>query len=227
MLVRDKMSTPPVTITPETPFQDALKLMREQRFRRLPVVNRSGELVGIISERDLLYATPSPANSLSVWELQYLLSQLQVQNIMTKGVVTTTADTPIEDAAEVMARRKIGGMPVVDENNYVLGVITETDIFNAFVQMMAIDKSGLRLTLEVPDHMGVLADLALAIAEAGGHVVSVGTYDSATPGLRRLLVKVQGLNKGQLVEISERLGNHIVDARETGRLEANIVSPAK
>jgi acetoin utilization protein AcuB len=226
MLVRDKMSVPPVTITPETPFQDALKLMREQRFRRLPVVNRSGELVGIVSERDLLYATPSPANSLSVWELQYLLSQLQVQNIMTKGVVTTTADTPIEDAAEVMAGRKIGGMPVVDENNYVLGVITETDIFNAFVEMMAINKSGLRLTLEVADRMGVLADLALAIAEAGGHVVSVGTYDGAAPGLRRLLVKVQGLSKGQLVEISERLGDHIIDVRETGRPEVHIVNPA-
>lgn len=227
MLVRDKMSTPPVTITPETPFQDALKLMREQRFRRLPVVNRSGELVGIVSERDLLYATPSPASSLSVWELQYLLSQLQVQNIMTKEVVTTTADTPIEDAAEVMATRKIGGMPVVDENNYVLGVVTETDIFNAFVEMMAVEKSGLRLTLEVPDRMGVLADLAIAIDEAGGHVVSVGTYQSATPGLRRLLIKVQGLSKGQVVEISERLGDHIVDARETGRPEVHTVTGPK
>ncbi|MCB0116395.1 MAG: CBS and ACT domain-containing protein [Caldilineaceae bacterium] len=223
MLVRDRMSTPPVTIMPETPFQDALKLMREQRFRRLPVVNRSGELIGIVSERDLLYATPSPANSLSVWELQYLLSQLQVQNIMSKEVVTTTADTPIEDAAEVMARRKIGGMPVVDENNYVLGVITETDIFNAFVEMMAAEKNGLRLTLEVPDRMGVLADLAVAIDEAGGHVVSVGTYQSASIGLRRLLVKVQGLSKGQLVEISERLGDHIVDARETSRPQVKTV----
>lgn len=224
MLVRDKMSKPPVTITPETPFQDALKLMREQRFRRLPVVNRSGELIGIVSERDLLYATPSPASSLSVWELQYLLSQLQVQNMMAKNVVTTTPDTPIEDAAEVMATRKIGGMPVVDENNYVLGVITETDIFNAFVEMMAIDKNGLRLTIEVPDRMGMLADLVLAIAEAGGHIVSVGTYDGSTEGTRRVLVKVQGLSKGQLVEISERLGDHIIDARETSRPEVHIVS---
>jgi acetoin utilization protein AcuB len=219
MLVKDKMSAPPVTIAPETPFQDALKVMREKRFRRLPVVNRSGELVGIVSERDLLYATPSPASSLSVWELHYLLSQLQVQNIMTQNVITTTIDTPIEDAAEVMAKRKIGGMPVVDENNYVLGIITETDIFNAFVDMLATDKNGLRLTLEAPDRMGVLADLTVAIAEAGGHIVSVGTYDGKVAGTRRLLVKVQGLSKGQLVEISERLGDHIIDAREIGRSE--------
>jgi acetoin utilization protein AcuB len=219
MLVQDKMSTPPVTIAPETPFQDALKVMREKRFRRLPVVNRSGELIGIVSERDLLYATPSPASSLSVWELHYLLSQLQVQNIMTRNVITTTVDTPIEDAAEVMATRKIGGMPVVDENNYVLGIITETDIFNAFVEMLATDKNGLRLTLEASDRMGVLAELTVAIAEAGGHIVSVGTYDGKAVGTRRLLVKVQGLSKGQLVEISERLGDHIIDARETGRSE--------
>jgi acetoin utilization protein AcuB len=222
MLVKDKMSAPPVTIAPETPFQDALKVMREKRFRRLPVVNRSGELVGIVSERDLLYATPSPASSLSVWELHYLLSQLQVQNIMTQNVITTTIDTPIEDAAEVMAKRKIGGMPVVDENNYVLGIITETDIFNAFVDMLATDKNGLRLTVEAPDRMGVLADLTVAIAEAGGHIVSVGTYDGTVVGTRRLLVKVQGLSKGQLVEISERLGDHIIDARETGRPELAV-----
>ncbi|MBX2997106.1 MAG: CBS domain-containing protein [Caldilineaceae bacterium] len=217
------MSAPPVTIAPETPFQDALKVMREKRFRRLPVVNRSGELLGIVSERDLLYATPSPASSLSVWELHYLLSQLQVHNIMTQNVITTTIDTPIEDAAEVMATRKIGGMPVVDENNYVLGVITETDIFNAFVEMLATNKNGLRLTLEAPDRMGVLAELTAAIAEAGGHIVSVGAYDGKQPGTRRLLVKVQGLSKGQLVEISERLGDHIIDARETGRAEFSAV----
>jgi acetoin utilization protein AcuB len=189
------------------------------------VVNRSGELIGIVSERDLLYATPSPASSLSVWELHYLLSQMQVQNIMTRGVITTTPDTPIEEAAEVMATRKIGGLPVVDENNYVLGVITETDIFNAFVELMAMDQSGLRLTLEVPDRMGVWANLAMAIDEAGGHIISVGTYNGQLPQTRRLLVKVQGLSKGQLVEISERLGDHIVDARETGRAE-NVTGTA-
>jgi acetoin utilization protein AcuB len=222
MLVKDIMSSPAVTISPETPFQDALKLMRQKRFRRLPVVNRSSELIGIVSERDLLYATPSPVSSLSVWELHYLLSQMQVQNMMTKDVMSTTPDTPIEDAAEILAIHKIGGMPVVDENNYVLGVITETDIFNAFVEMMATQQQGLRLTLEAPDRVGMLAELALAIAEEGGHIVSMGTYKEANQGNRRVLVKVQGLSKGQLVEISERLGDHIIDARETGRPQANL-----
>lgn len=217
MLVKDRMKSPAVTITPEMPFQDALKLMREKGFRRLPVVNRHGELVGIVSERDLLYATPSPATSLSVWELNYLLSQLQVREIMTKHVITTTADTPIEDAAEVMAQRKIGGMPVVDDKNVVIGVITETDIFKALVEMMAMHKGGVRLTLDVPERMGVLGELGTAIAEQGGNIMGVGVYDSDVPSHRRLLVKVQGVTKGQLVDVLEQLGEHVIDAREVGR----------
>lgn len=219
MLVKDRMKSPAVTVTPDIPFQDALKLMREKGFRRLPVVNPSGELVGIVSERDLLYAAPSPASSLSVWELNYLLSQLQVREIMTRHVITTTVDTPIEDAAEVMATRKIGGMPVVDENNYVLGVITETDIFKALVEMMAMRKSGVRLTLDVPERMGVLGELATTIAELGGNIMGVGVYDSDIPSHRRLLIKVQGVTKGQLVDTLEKLGDHVMDAREVGRPE--------
>lgn len=220
MLVRDRMSKPAVTITPEMPFQDALKLMREKGYRRLPVVDRRGELVGIVSERDLLYATPSPASSLSVWELNYLLSQLQVREIMTKHVITTTPDTPIEDAAEVMATRKIGGLPVVDANNYVLGVITETDIFRALVEMMAMRQSGVRLTLDVPERMGVLGELATGIAELGGNIMGVGVYDSEMVNHRRLLVKVQGVTKAQLVDMLEDLGDHVLDAREVGQGEA-------
>ena len=219
MLVKDRMNAPAVTITPEIPFQDALKLMREKGYRRLPVVNRSGELVGIVSERDLLYATPSPASSLSVWELNYLLSQLQVREIMTKHVITTTLDTPIEDAAEVLATRKIGGMPVVDEHNYVLGVITETDIFKALVEMLAMHQSGVRLTLDVPERMGVLGELGTGIAQLGGNIMGVGVYDSKTPNHRRLLMKVQGVTKGQLVDLLDALGDHAIEAREVGHPE--------
>lgn len=137
MLVRDRMSSPAITAKPDMPFQVALKLMHDRRFRRLPVVNDSGRLVGIISERDLLYASPSPATSLNVWELHHLLSKLQIREIMTKDVITVTPDTPIENAARLMAENKIGGLPVVDEDHRVVGMITETDIFETFVEMAA------------------------------------------------------------------------------------------
>ena len=208
------MSSPPVTITPDTPFQDALKLMNDHGFRRLPVVNKKGELVGIVSERDLLYASPSPATSLSVWELNYLLSKIHAREVMTEKVITTTPDTPIEDAAHLMADNKIGGLPVVDEHNRVVGVITETDIFKTFVEMFAGGHSGLRLTLEVPERKDVLLELCGAISELDGNIVSVGSFDGDVSGERGLVVKVRDARKDQLVDTLEALGDHVVDARD-------------
>lgn len=140
MHVSDRMSTPAITITPETPFQDALKLMRERRFRRLPVVNGEGKLVGIVSERDLLHAAPSPATSLSVWEMNYLLSKLRVEQLMTTQVIVACPDMPIEEAARLMVEHKIGGLPVVNEQRQVVGVITETDIFKVFVEIVCSEQ---------------------------------------------------------------------------------------
>jgi len=214
MFVRDRMSSEPITITPDTPFQDALKLMHEHRFRRLPVVDKHGKLVGIVSERDLLYASPSPATSLSVWELNYLLSKLEVQEIMTKEVITTTPDTPIENAARLIVDNKIGGLPVVDEDNRVVGVITETDIFKTFVEMFGGGHSGLRLSLEVPERKGVLAELARTIFDMGGNIVSVGSFYGDTPGERELVIKVRDVSRDQLVDTLEALGDHVLDARD-------------
>lgn len=160
MLVRDRMSSPAVTVAPNTPFQDALQQMRDHRFRRLPVIDPKGKLVGIISERDLLHAAPSSATSLSIWEVHYLLTKIQVRDIMTADVITTTPDTPIEDAASVMATHKIGGLPVVDGDGNVIGVITETDIFGTFVEMMTCytDFEGRAPCPLVPQHRARLGD---------------------------------------------------------------------
>ena len=214
MFVRDRMSAEPVTVEASTPFQDALKLMREHRFPRLPVVEKSGKQVGIVSERDLLYASPSPATSLSVWELNYLLSKLQVREIMAENVITTTPDTPIEDAARLIVDSKIGGLPVVDEHSHVVGVITETDIFKTFVEMLGGGESGLRLSLEVPERKGVIAELSRVIFELGGDIVSVGSFWGDAPGERELVVKVRDVGKDQLVNKLEAIGDHVVDARE-------------
>ena len=110
MFVRDRMSSPAVTIGVNTAFPDALSLMREHRFRRLPVVNNRGKLVGIVSERDLLHAAPSAATSLSIWEMQYMLAKLHVKDIMTEDVITTSPDTPVEDAAQLMVVHRIGAV---------------------------------------------------------------------------------------------------------------------
>ncbi len=214
MLVRDRMTSPAITITAETPFQEAVKIMREQGFRRLPVVDKGGKLVGIVSERDLLHASPSPASSLSIWEMNYLLWKIKIGELMSKKVVSVASDVPIEEAAQLMVANKIGGLPVIDSKGVVVGVITETDIFKTFVEMMGSGEQGVRLMLEVPSDGGVLAKLAGAIYDLGGNILSVGSLDSSTDAVRHLLIKVSGVSQDQLVETLESMGDHVVDARE-------------
>ncbi len=125
MLVHERMSKNPITITEDTPINRALKFMRDEKVRRLPVLNKKGELVGIVSERDLLYASPSPATSLSIHEIHYLVSKITVDEVMTRDVFTVSEYTPLEEAACIMADNKIGGLPVVRDGRLV-GIITES-----------------------------------------------------------------------------------------------------
>jgi acetoin utilization protein AcuB len=214
MLVKERMSSPAVTVTPDTSFQDALKLMRDHKFRRVPVVDQDGKLIGIVSERDLLHASPSPATSLSVWEVNYLLWKLKVADIMTHHVITISQEAPIEDAANLMVTRKIGGLPVVNGAGRVVGVVTETDIFKAFAEMLGSGEKGLRLTIKVPSGGGTLAKVAQAIYEEGGLIISVGSLDKESARERELIIKVRGVNKDKIVNVLEALGDHVIDARE-------------
>lgn len=218
MLVRDRMTSPAITILPDAPFQEALELMRNHHFRRLPVVNEAGALVGIVSERDLLHAAPSPASSLSMWELNYLLWKLQVKSLMTEKVISVTPDTPIEKAARMMVERKIGGLPVV-EGGKVVGVITETDIFRAFTELMGADIEATRVVLRVPDEKGTLAAVTRRIAEMNGNIISIGTYRAAQKegnslgNEAMLLLKVTGIGSKALQEEIASLGDVVVDVR--------------
>ncbi len=135
MQIKDHMTRPPITAPPEMPMQEALQLMRERGIRRLPVVDKKGKLVGIVSDRDLLHASPSDATSLSVWELNYLLSKVTLKDVMTKNVITVTPETPVQEAARIMAEKKIGGLPVVQAGK-VVGIITETDLFRVLLELL-------------------------------------------------------------------------------------------
>ena len=136
MLVRDHMTAPALTIQPETRLADALRFMQEHRVRRLPIVNQTGWLVGIVSERDLLYASPSPTTARVLWEMSSQISRTAVQEIMTKRVIVVKPDAQLTEAATQMIDMKIGGLPVVDEHNEVIGIITETDVMRALVDVL-------------------------------------------------------------------------------------------
>ena len=129
MLVKDRMSTPVVTIRSNADYKTALKLMQEHTLHHVPVLNAAGQLAGIVAERDLLIAA-----------MRYLQSTVEVSEIMHRDVVTVTPDTPVTTAAMLMLNHKIGGLPVMGEHGRVIGVITESDIFRAFVETLPEEK---------------------------------------------------------------------------------------
>jgi acetoin utilization protein AcuB len=154
MQVKDRMTPNPVTVTEDSSFEDALHLMKEKKVRRLPVVDKKGRLVGIVADKDLFSASPSPATSLSVFEVHYLLSKMKMKSLMTKRLITVGIDCPLEEAARIMVDHKIGSLPVLKENKLV-GIITETDIFKTFVEILGGRDKGLRLTLDVTEKKGL------------------------------------------------------------------------
>ncbi len=211
MLVGERMTHPVITISPDLPIAEALDLMKREHIRRTPVVE-NGKLVGIVSDKDLLNASPSPATSLSVWELNYLLSKVKVRDVMTKDVITVTEDTPIEQAARIMADNKIGGLPVLRGDD-VVGIITETDLFKIFLELMGARDMGVRVTALVPHKTGELAELTAAISKAGGNFIAFGQFAGESPNDRLITFKVDDIELETVREIITPLVNQLVDIR--------------
>jgi len=216
MLVYERMSRHPITITADVPIDEALHLMRDSKVRRLPVVDKQGKLVGIVSEKDLLYASPSPVTSLSIHEIHYLVSKIKVADVMTKDVITVGEYTPLEEAARIMVDHKIGGLPVV-RNGTLVGIITETDLFKVFLELLGAREEGVRLTMLIPEQPGMLASITREIAEMGGNIIALGTFLGEDPTNRLIAIKVAGVEQKSLVASMEALGMEIVDARTCQR----------
>jgi acetoin utilization protein AcuB len=208
------MTHNPVTVRPDTSLHDALKIMRDNKVRRLPVLDEHGKLVGIVSEKDLLYASPSPATSLSVWEINYLTAKITVRDLMTTDVVTICEDCPMEEAARIMVDSKIGGLPVMRDQKLV-GIVTETDLFKIFLELLGAREQGCRFTLLVPEKRGMLAAITQRIAEMGGNIVALGTFLGEDPSNRLLTIKVQDVEKNDLWPKLQEMGIELIDVRDT------------
>lgn len=212
MLVKDRMTTNPVTVTPDTPVAEALSFMRQNSIRRLPVLNKKQRLVGIVSEKDLLYASPSPATSLSVYEIGYLLSKLKVEEIMTSEITSVSSDAPLEEAARLMVDHQVGGLPVVDKRELV-GIITETDVFKTILEMMGARQPGIRLTLSVRDKPGILSNITGTIAALGGDIIALGTFYGEERSEGILMLKVCGVQQDALIKAMEAINTQVKDVR--------------
>ena len=190
---------------------EALKLMKKEKIRRTPVID-SGKLIGIISDKDLLNASPSDATSLSVWEINYLLSQITVKEVMSKNVITVEESTPIEEVARIMADNKIGGVPVMRDGR-VVGLITETDLFKLFLDLMGAREMGVRVTALVPEKKGELAAITQAIADAGGSFISFTQFSGEDQTNREVTFKVSGLDEATVTEKVTPYVERIIDVR--------------
>jgi acetoin utilization protein AcuB len=211
MLVGERMSHPVLTISPDMSALDAQAFMRREHIRRAPVI-QDGKLVGIVTEGDLLNASPTQATLLSVWEINYLVSKIKVSQVMSKKVMTIAEDTPIEEAARVMIDNKIGGLPVTRDGK-VVGIITETDLFKVMLEMLGARQRGVRASVLVPNVAGEIAELSKAIYEAGGNIIALGTFAGDDPGTAELAFKVVGPDEAALRSVLTPLVTQIKDIR--------------
>ena len=214
MLVKDRMSKHPLTIAEEESISEAHRYMQEQKVQHLPVLNKAGDMVGIVTDDDLLKAGPSAVTSLSMWEIHTLLDRVKVKSVMVHDVITTTEDATIEEAAGVMLDHKIGCLPVMRQGKLV-GIITKNGLLRVFMELFATRQKGVRITMEVLDRAGELAKVAQAVAEQGGYVSASGAYLSEHPTMAAMIIKVSNVKRQPLVDALSKIeGAVLTDIRE-------------
>ena len=212
MLVKDVMTKKPITIEPKATILEATDLMKKNNIKKLPVLDKSGALVGIITENDLQKAAPSQATTLDMYELTYLLSKLTVEKTMTKDVKTVTFDETVEEAARIMADGDFGCLPVM-KDNLLVGIITDSDLFRMFIEMFSARTSGVRAIVQMSDEPGSLSIFTQKIAMAGGIIISCITTEAENPAFRKVTVKATNIALNTCKEICEQCGT-VEDIRE-------------
>lgn len=216
MLISELMIPKPPVLTPHMSLPDALRIMKEKKVYRMPVVDADGRLVGIISETDLHNASPSPATSLSYWEIPCLLAKVTVEMLMVKEVATVTEETPVEVAARTMADRNIGCLPVM-RGSQLVGMVTQSDLFRAFMESLGGRRKGVRIWVTTSSEKGTVARITSAIAGASGDIVGLGILEiNDAKGERgEITLKVQGVAKEKLMAILKPLVTEFLDVRES------------
>jgi acetoin utilization protein AcuB len=190
MLVEKWMTRTPVMISDEASLGTAIRLLKEKKIRRLPIMHE-GKLAGIVTDRDLKAASPSKATSLDIWELHALIESLKIREIMSTDLITIRPDDTIEKAARIMLEKRIGGLPVVDAEGNLVGMLTEADVFRALVEVTGANSHQTRISLLVPDLPGTIREVADICRERGGKIRSIlASYAQVPEGQRELIMRV-------------------------------------
>lgn len=202
MIIVDRMKKNPATASPDMSISDASAKMKAEKVHRLPVLDDSKHLVGVISEKDILLAAPSPASTLSTYEINYLLSRLKVKNIMSRNPVTITKETTIEEAVKLMVDNDLSCLPVMDDG-YLAGIVSKSDLFKILLEMLGAKRPGVRVEALVTDKVGVVAGLSEQFTAAGINIISLGTMEGPTETKRILTFKLENATEEQVRKIME------------------------
>ena len=222
MLVKNWMSKNVVTIDVDASMQDATMLMKLHDIRMIPVVEK-GDLVGIITDRDLKKASASDATSLEIHELLFLLSKIKVKEIMTKDPITITPDWSIEETAELLLKHKISGVPVIGGKKTIAGVITQTDVFRVLIALTGIEQGGIQFSFKVADRPGSIKEIADVIRNFGGQIISIlSSYDKMPQGFRMVYIRMRNIDRSRLEVLLKQLKKtadlqYLIDHRENRR----------
>ena len=209
MNVGKRISSPLITVQPDLPISEALDLMKREKIRHIPVIQK-GVMVGIVTRNDLLNASPSKATSLSIWEINYLLNKITVADVMTKNVISTSEDTPVEEAARIMTDNQISCLPIL-RGEELIGIITETDLFKLFLELLGARHKGVRLTVQVKNEPGTLATLTHTISEAGGNIIALGTFAGDSLNSSLVTIKVAGVEETKLKQLLDPIVEQVID----------------
>jgi acetoin utilization protein AcuB len=213
MLVGNRMTHNPITIGPDVSIAEAMESMKEKKVHRFPVVNKKNKLIGIVTYRDIIHATPSSATSLSMWEISYLLAKVKVKEVMSKNIIFATEDMPIEEAALRLSDNAIGGLPVLRDEK-LIGIITESDLFRIFLEIFGARRKGIRLTVMVPYVKGSMARLTSAITDVGGLIIAFDTFEGNDSSNWGATIKVNEVRKELLLEAIKPHVLEVTDVRE-------------
>ncbi|MGP1418648.1 MAG: CBS domain-containing protein [Sphaerochaetaceae bacterium] len=213
MIIESRMTRNPVAVGPDVTVEEAAKIMKQEKVHRLPVLDKDKRLVGVISEKDILRALPSPVSSLSAYEMPYLLSKLTVKKLMSKDPITISKDTIVEDAARLMVDQDLSCLPVMDGDKLV-GIVSKSDLFKMLLELFGARHYGVRISFLVEDKPGTIAIISRALSEQGLDIISFGTFMGTNPTNAVCTIKVQGASVAKVVDIMKPYVSQILDVRE-------------
>ena len=222
MLVKNWMSKEVITVDADDTMQNAIYTLQEQNIKMLPVMD-DVKLVGIITDRDLKKASPSDATTLDMHELLFLISKIKVRDLMKEPVFTARPDDTVEEAAALLLEKKISGLPVIDENNRLVGIITRSDIFRVLLSLSGLGKKGIQFAIRIKDMPGIIKEVRELIHEHGGRTASIlSSSDNAPEGYLNFYFRIYQIDRKKLPSLLDKVKEkgtllYVVDHRDNKR----------